>query len=172
MSIVLNKLPIETERLIIRPFENSDLSPFLEFMLDEESTRHLAFSNDQKTKEGAKLLFEYVINSYKSDNPIESLAVCTKNDNRYVGSVGFSPYEDKVYECYYSINKEFWRQGYAKEAMIGLLKIVEPGQIIRAHCSPENLPSHKTAEAIGMRSIGEIEHIHSNLKGVGFELTT
>ena len=53
------KLPnvIQTKRLIIRPFQNEDLRPYLAFMTDELATQYMLFTQEQKTEKGAKELF-------------------------------------------------------------------------------------------------------------------
>ena len=74
---------IETQRLIIRPFEKKDLNSFIAFMLDEESTRFLMFSDDQKTRSGATQLFEMIITSYKTSSPVHSYVIALKDDRSY-----------------------------------------------------------------------------------------
>ncbi|MFK8137773.1 MAG: GNAT family N-acetyltransferase [Bdellovibrionales bacterium] len=168
-TIALHKLPIETERLVIRKLEKDDLSKFLEFMLDAERTKYLAFTEEQKTKEGATELFEFVLGSYDGGQPIESFAVCLKNSNEYIGSVGFASYGEGVFGCYYFINKDYFKKAYAKKAMSSLLKGIQGEVVVRAHCSPENRPAHKLAESLGIKPKGEVKHKHNGLKGLYFE---
>ena len=79
-------LPIRTERLIIRPFIPEDLSAYLEFMLDPESTQYLAFDEAQKTEKGATELFNFVMSSYDSENVVHAYAIALADSNQYVGS--------------------------------------------------------------------------------------
>ncbi len=168
------KLPqIQSKRLIIRPFVESDLKPFLEFMLDNESTKHLMFSDKQKTEKGAKNLFEYIISSYETDEPINSLAITLK-DGTYVGSCGISPIQkDQVYEYYYSINKSFRGYGYASEAtseMIDYLFQNTKMNEIRAYMSPKNPYSAAVAEACAMKNEGIANHPVFQNKGLLYSL--
>ena len=50
--------PINTERLIVRCFEQHDWPGFLKFMTDPIATRHLLFSDELKSENGARALFE------------------------------------------------------------------------------------------------------------------
>ncbi|MGB3536258.1 MAG: GNAT family N-acetyltransferase [Microcoleaceae cyanobacterium] len=166
-------LPILTKRLIIRPFIPEDLPTYLEFMLDAESTKYLAFEPDQKTKQGATELFNFVLSSYHTDSVIHAYAIALKDSNQYIGSCGFSPYENTIFECYYSINSQYQHQGYGFEAMKALLTAIQSSDEIteiRAYSHPDNLASMKLAEKLGMEYQGEAIHIHSGLKGLLYRL--
>lgn len=77
-------LPIQTERLTIRKLKPSDLEAFSLFMLDSESTKFLAFSEEQKTEAGARELFDLVIQSYSSSQPIHSYAIENQKTHQYI----------------------------------------------------------------------------------------
>ncbi|AFY69595.1 GCN5-related N-acetyltransferase [Thalassoporum mexicanum PCC 7367] len=170
-------LPIESDRLVIRKFIPADLEPYLEFMLDPDSTKYLAFEPEQKTSAGATDLFNYVVSSYAAENPAEIIhayAIALKQDDRYVGSCGFSPYEPPdIYECYYSINQADRHKGYAYEAMQALIRALANTQAInelRAYCAPANLASIKLAQKLGMSDRGSAKHMHSGLDGVMYAI--
>jgi ribosomal-protein-alanine N-acetyltransferase len=167
-------LPILTERLMIRQFIPDDLPAYLEFMLDADSTKYLAFEPEQKTREGATELFNFVISSYHTDSVIHAYAIALKDSNQYIGSCGFSPYENTIFECYYTINSAYRLQGYGLEAMQALftaLKSSHEFTEIRAYSHPENKASLKLAEKLGMEYQGDSIHVHSGLKGVLYYLT-
>jgi len=153
---------IETSRLIIRPMKQKDLNLFLEFMLDTDSTRFLMFTDDQKTKKGATQIFNSVIKSYGSDNPIHSYSITLKNDT-YIGSCGISKIEgfEKIYECYYCLLREFTKNGYASEALKSLIdycfNILELNEI-RAYMHPSNPHSEAVAKRVGMTYDGIKKH--------------
>ncbi|MEC4892577.1 MAG: GNAT family N-acetyltransferase [Oscillatoria sp. PMC 1051.18] len=166
-------LPIRTKRLVIRQFLVKDLPAYLEFMLDLDSTKYLAFTDEQKTEQGATDLFNFVTSSYNSDNIVHAYAIALAESDEYIGSCGFSPYENKIYECYYSINSPYRRKGYAVEAMTALFQALSAlGKIaeIRAYSSEENLPSLNLAQKLGMKYQGKAVHAHSGLAGVVYSL--
>lgn len=153
---------IKTEKLAIRPFQEKDLDLFLKFMLDENATKYLMFTEEQKTIQGATDLFNFVISSYDSANPIHSYVVVDKEDN-FIGSCGFSKlYEDKnVYECYYSILPRYWRQGLGTESTRALIKYCFNKlniDEIRAYMHPDNPMSEGVAKKIGMNYAGIQKH--------------
>jgi RimJ/RimL family protein N-acetyltransferase len=166
-------LPILTERLIIRPFLPEDLSAYLEFMLDANLTQYLAFEPEQKTQQGATELFNFVRSSYKTDSVIHAYAIAMEDSNQYIGSCGFSPDENTIFECYYTINSQYQRQGYGFEVMKALLIALQSsGEVIeiRAYSHAENLASIKLAKKLGMEYQGEAIHTHSDLKGLLYGL--
>ena len=149
------KLPdrLETKRLILRPCRLQDYPDYLEFMQDEQATQYLAFSPEQRTETGAKQLFEFVLNSYQSDNPMFVLAICLKEGDRYIGSCGLSPLNENEAECYYTLLSKYWQQGYATEATFSLLNYgfqeLNFNKII-ACVSNNNPASWHVAEKVGM----------------------
>jgi ribosomal-protein-alanine N-acetyltransferase len=156
------KLPnyLETKRLILRPCFLKDYPNYLKFMQNEEATRYLAFSPEQKTEVGAKQLFEFVLNSYQSDNPMFVLAICLKESDRYIGSCGLNPLNDNEAECYYTLLAKYWQQGYGSEATFSLLNYafqkLKLNKIIA--CVSENNPaSWHVAEKVGMYYEKDIE---------------
>jgi len=156
--IVPSKL--ETKRLILRPFNKNDFESFYDFMKNENNTKFLNFTADQKTSKGIKNLFNSVINSYHSLNPTFALVIADKQSGFYLGSCGFSPLEKKdEIECYYALLPQFWGNGYAIEAMKKMfyhafseLAITK----IKAFIIPGNTHGWKTAERVGMKYMGDV----------------
>lgn len=162
------ELPITTQRLIIRRFEPEDLDPFLNFMLNPSSTKYLAFEESQKTKAGAKDLFEYVCAAYASEAPVHSYAIVAKDSNQYLGSCGFALYEASIVECYYSINSEYCGKGIATEATKALVSLLSVDYQVRAYCHPENKAAHAVAINSGFSSEGMSMHKKFGFEGMLF----
>ena len=150
------KIPseLETERLIIRPFMVDDCEAFTSFMVDREATRYLEFSEEQKTPEKAIELMSEVIASYNSASPIFSLAVINNKSGQFIGSCGFSPLEKEgEVECYYTVVRSKWGNGYATESIHRLMKYGFDELNIKrivAFMSKENPASQKVAMKLGM----------------------
>lgn len=165
---------IETERLLIRPFQSRDLPFFLEFMLDEMATEYLAFTDEQKTEAGARALFWEVIESYRSGEPILALAIVDKEEGYFMGSCGVSPLDgDGVFECYYSLLPKYWGMGFATEAAKALVRHYlgqEEVKVVKAFVSPNNPRSIHVAERVGMKALGAARHPYSGLEGLMYEM--
>ena len=151
-------LPLESDRLLIRRFNNQDLQPYLAFMLNPESTRYLQFDPEQKTEPGARALFEYVRHCYDFGTPIHAYAIAEQGSNRYLGSCGYAPYSDGIYECYYSVNPGETGRGVATEAL-GLMTDALARKVeVRAYCHPDNPAAHAVATKAGFEARGVIDH--------------
>ena len=164
------KLPpvLKTERLTIRPFRQTDLEPFLEFMLDRIVTEYLNFSKYHKTKKGAIELFHSVLKSYDSPQPIIALVIAAKDTDVFVGSCGLAPLENHTCECYYSLRPQFWRNGYATEAMSKLFEHAfreTELKEIRAYTSTANFRGSRVAERLGMKYMGITKYKETGLNG-------
>ena len=159
------KIPLETQRFFIRRFEPDDLPSFLNFILDEVSTRYLMFEAEQKTEDGAIALFEFVRSAYDSPEPINSYAIAEKETNRYLGSCGYAPYDEGIYECYYSVNRAETGQGIATEAIAALVKELSNEAEVRAYCHPENHAAHSVAKKCGFTPMGMQTHQHFGNQG-------
>ncbi len=151
-------LPIETERLRIRLLERRDLGPFVNFMTDTESTRYLAFGDEQKTETGARELFAAIVGSYERPESVAAYGLEDKASGAYVGSCGFAPVTEGALECYYTILSGRRRKGYAHEAMQALFDAL-PGPVeICAYCHPNNVAGAGLALKLGMESRGRSHH--------------
>lgn len=152
------KMPVHTKRLELRRLERSDLEPFLEFMTDEGSTRYLQFEDEHKTVEGATVLFEAVLSSYDSEEPIHSYAISGRESGEYLGSCGYAPYSDGIFEVYYAVNREHTGKGIATEATRAIAELLVENSEVRAYCAPENIAAHKVALGAGFEDRGIAMH--------------
>jgi RimJ/RimL family protein N-acetyltransferase len=164
---------IETERLLIRPFHREDLDRYLDFMVDEQATRYLMFTEEQKTKTGAKELFDAIVASYDSEQPIFAYAIATESDG-FIGSCGASKLNDDLYECYYSLLPAYWGQGYATEATTAIIDYLfedTGADEVRAYMAPENTRSAAVAARIGMVERGIQKHPQFGNEGLLYTIT-
>ncbi len=160
-------VPLKTEGFVIRKFELKDFSAFLEFMLDDESTKYLAFDDEQKTKDGAKALFDFVCSSYESEDPVHSYAIVDKDSGRYIGSCGFALYDEGICECYYSVNKTERGKSVATEVTKAIAQVLAKTLEVRAYCHQENYAAHAVAKKAGFIHKGL--SLHKNV-GIDVEL--
>jgi RimJ/RimL family protein N-acetyltransferase len=153
---------IETERLVIRPFEPKDRDAYVAFMTDPEATRYLLFTDEQRTEAVALDLLDAVLASYATDEPIFAYTIARKDDDAFVGSCGMSDLgEAGRLECYYSLLPDQWGRGFATEATEGLLAyaFAQPEvEEVWAFMSPENPRAAGVAERAGMAREGVREH--------------
>lgn len=146
---------IETNRLILRPFEWSDLEALHEILSDEASMKHYPKPFDLKK---CKAWIERNLNRYKTDG-FGMWAVILKSENKFIGDCGITMQNingEMQPEIGYHINKHYTRKGYATEAAIAckqyafdVLKL----DAVYSYMKHTNMPSSKVAENNGMKLV-------------------
>ncbi len=171
------KLPtrLETERLILRPYNTSDWSAFLQFMLCPQVTDYLNFTAEQTTPKGAKELFEMTLNSARTTEPLFALVIAQKNKDLFIGSCGFSLLDEQQNcEFFYALLPEYWGQGFATEAMTKLLDYGFHHLGIKkaiAQINRDNLASIQVAKKLAMKDRGLVEFKGVRDRGMLFSLS-
>ncbi|RXZ76740.1 N-acetyltransferase [Paenibacillaceae bacterium] len=142
---------VATERLIIRQFEPEDWQTILDYTSDEHVMKYIP--EGVLSGEGTK--------AFVNDNlgeQAKNFPVLLSDDNIIIGHLGFHPYfGEHTYEIGWVFNSNYYNQGYASEAARAMLKYgfetLNLHRII-ATCQPENIPSYRVMEKIGMRREG------------------
>ncbi len=135
-----------------------DLPGMLDFLENHEATKYLAFTDSQKSPDGARDMLEMIIASYETDEPIFSLAVTEIEGGRFIGFCGFGPCENGgEMEVFYNIIPEKQKQGFASEALKALVSHAScrfrPHRLVAVVIS-SNLASVKVAEKAGFKYSG------------------
>ncbi len=106
---------INTERLLIRPFRESDAEDAFEWRSDPEVNRFMPYPCDDNVEELRQRIKEWI-----TDN--DKYAIVLKATDKVIGDISLEWSEkDGVHEIGYNINRSFWRKGYATEAVRGLI---------------------------------------------------
>jgi len=149
-------LPFETARLILRPWKDEDLDPFAEMCADPEVMRYFP---DLWPRERSELLIS------KCNTKLEEEGFCLapveiRESEEFVGFVGLNssnpempmPFDPSV-EIGWRLKRSAWGKGYASEAARAWLRFgfetVGLDEIV-SFTIPENTPSQKVMERIGM----------------------
>lgn len=146
---------METERLYLRRLNRGDFAQVGRFLQDAEvmyAWEH-AFSDDE-----VDAWLEENLRRYAEDG-FSFLAVIEKQSGRFLGVAG--PLMEqidgaKVPGIAYILAKEYWRQGFAKEAAqasADYLRSLGYERVV-AEIRPENEASLRVARALGMRRCG------------------
>ena len=166
-------LSLETKRLIIRPCKPDDLPQMQRFFSNEEATRYLLMSPEEKTPEEIESLLKAIISSYDAPEPIFALAIAQKDDGSYVGSCGLSGTPQGEVEIYYALLPEYWGRGYAVEAMKKLFEYAfsELGlDRLVAGMHPDNLMSRRVADSLKMDYEGSVTK-DANHEGLRYSIS-
>ncbi|HEX9990558.1 MAG TPA: GNAT family N-acetyltransferase [Chloroflexia bacterium] len=143
--------PIATDRLLIRPFQPADWPHILAYTSDPSTMTYIpegVFTADKAESFVAE----------NSSEQAEAYAVVHIEEQHVIGHMKFHLwFAPRTYEIGWVLHKHYHGRGYATEAAFALLKYgfesLHLHRII-ATCQPENIPSYRVMEKLGMRREG------------------
>ena len=116
----INGKQIQTERLILRAFEQSDLDDFFEYASVEGVGEMAGWKHHQNKEESQMILDNFISND-------KTFAICLKENGKVIGSLGVEMYgmEDRLTEfdgykgreLGFVLSKAYWGQGLVPEAV-------------------------------------------------------
>lgn len=110
---MVNTPTLETKRLILRRFKESDIEALLAIYSDEEVNAYLPWFPLQTLDEAAALYQEKYAKAYEKPQGY-NYAICLKSDNVPIGYVHVG--DSDSYDFGYGLRKEYWHQGIVTEA--------------------------------------------------------
>lgn len=162
------ELPIlETDRLILRKFEDKDKEDLYEYCSDPENLIYINLEPYTSTEQAMDRI-DYLKAKYAEDD-VACWAIEVKENSKMIGSIDFIEFGDKdnKAEIGYLINRKYWNNGYATEATKKLIEygFENLGLIrIQAKCAVENIASARVMEKSNMKFEG-IERKAENVRG-------
>lgn len=165
------KFYIETERLILRDFLESDVHGLFELDSNPEVHRYLG-NNPVRDLNQIPPIIQFVQQQY-TDNGIGRWAVIEKSTNAFVGWSGLKLVKDSrnqhtnYYDLGYRLIQNFWGKGYATESAMASLSYGFNElnlQTICAAAQAENIASNKVLKKCGMKLINQYleNEVHEN----------
>jgi|SRR5215216_2808711 len=156
---------VETERLVLRQFELSDSDGMMAVFGDMEVMR---FGDGIHTREWVHSWLQRCLENYRSRG-FGPYAVVERSSSDLIGYCGLFHFSDvnrqQEIELGYRLKRAAWGQGYATEAARAIRDFAFHTlhiQRLIALIDPENAPSIRVAERIGMR-------YESNVMLVGYD---
>ena len=142
---------VETERLLIRTYETTDMDEAAAFLLDTETMHFIPEKFNSKEE----------MSGFLQKNIDKFFPVILKEDGSLIGHISFEPFfGDHSYEIGWVFNRQFHQKGYGKEAAravinegftnLGIHRVI-------ATCQPENPGSWRLMESLGMRREGDFK---------------
>ena len=115
-------MKLETERLILRRFEESDAEDVFTYARDPDVGPIAGWPPHQSVEESLDVIRNVL-------NGPEAYAICLKSDGRAIGAIelklkGHTDFTEREDECElgYWLGKPFWRQGIMPEAAREMLR--------------------------------------------------
>lgn len=150
MSIVL-----ETPRLIIRPFRDSDFESFLAYRNDPDVARYQGWNVPYPRESALEFIAEMKIRQFIPGEWLQ-LALELRETGETIGDVAIHCMKSDPRQAYlgYSLAHTHWGQGYASETIRAVLNLLF-GELnlhrVVAECDVENAASWRLLERIGFR---------------------
>ena len=145
----------ETDRLIIRNFENKDYKDLYEYASDPEVIKFLHFKR-YETYEDAKMRIKYLKEKYKENECYGDYAIELKEENKVIGSINIVLDTQKaggIVALGWVLNKKYQGFGYMTECVKAALKYIKENKLamrIRATHDVDNIRSGNVMKRVGM----------------------
>lgn len=149
------RLPIETERLILRPFTESDAVRYQSYRKLPETVRYM-YQKPMTLEQSVERMPRYAKLEFEKDKDIFVLAIQPKDREELAGEILFKleSVASKQGEIGWSLHPDSVGHGYVTEAAQALLELGF-GHFgfhrIFARIDTDNVPSIRVAERLGMR---------------------
>lgn len=153
---------IETDRLILRNFQQTDAADLLAYL--HQPSASCFFSLALKDIDAARAEAE------KRASGDDYIAVCLKQSGRLIGDL-FAMREDDTVSVGWNFNAAFGGAGYAFEAAQALFRdlfVQQAARRLYAYVEDHNRPSQRLCEKLGMRREGlfrEFVTFHNDAQG-------
>jgi ribosomal-protein-alanine N-acetyltransferase len=154
---MVKNMRLETNRLIIRAYTEDDFMESYQLMQDKELFKYKDM--DVMSLDEFRNLFDFIIgmNDVGFDGDYKySFIINLKETGENIGWVGIGgmDIDHSIKEIYYLISRKHQGKGYATEASSEILKFgfntININEIV-AVCDPENIPSKRVMEKIGLK---------------------
>lgn len=149
MMSITNTPKLETERLILRQFNENDVEALFAIYSDEEVNTYLPWFPLKSLKEAVRFYEEKYAEAYRQANGYK-YAICLKSDNFPIGYVNVG--DGDSYDFGYGLRKEYWHKGIVTEASKAVIDQVKKTDIpyITATHDVNNPRSGNVMKNVGM----------------------
>ena len=155
----MSEFPLETTRLILRPFEDADDTVLSAYRSDPEVARYQGFEAPFSLEQAQKFIEE--MKSILPGTPGEwyQIAMQLNSTGQVIGDCAFHVMSSNPKQAYIGITlaRAYHHQGYAQEGIQRLLEYLFTGLNLHrvvGECDVENTASAQLMERLGMRREG------------------
>ena len=164
---LLASVPVlETPRLRLRRLNQGDFEDICQVLMDPEV---MYAWEGAFTREECQDWLDRTLKRYETDG-FSHFAILLKTDGAFAGMAG--PIRESIegearISLGYLLKKSLWGQGYAAEAAQASMEYAFAhlnAPVVTAQIRPENLPSIRVAQRLGMRKAGEVVRRYKELE--------
>lgn len=157
----------ETERLIVRQWEDDDIYDLYEYCKDKETAKFLHFE-PYASLDDAKNRIQAIKIKYEENGFIAPYAVVLKSENKVIGDINIVSFNKSAggsVRIGYVFNPKYWGKGYATEVVKGVFKFIKQNKIakrIEATHDVANAQSGNVMKRAGMTFEGILRKAGEN----------
>lgn len=158
---------IETERLILRRYKETDIDAIYDIITDKRLSTYIKFPELTKEQE-LECIKEWIKEA--DDSKYERWVIERKKDDAIVGNIDVNTVVKKHNYCNvgYTIRYDYWGNGYAAEALetVSNHLLEESGYyLVECSCNELNKQSSRVMEKAGFKKDGYIANRRLNKDG-------
>lgn len=158
---------IETERLILRRYKETDIDAIYEIITDKRLTEYISYPSYTKEQE-LECIKKWISNA--DENKKEKWVIELKHTQEVVGKIDVNTVNEKNNYCNvgYTIRYKYWGNGYAAEALKAVSEHLLNNSgyyLIECSCNENNIASVKTMKKAGFKKDGYIANRRINKDG-------
>lgn len=146
--------PIRTERLLIRPFEETDIDAYVKRRQDPDVARYQDWELPYPQERGERVVAHQMSLPGPQDDEWWMAIVCDPDSGEVFGDVGAElSWQGRTAEVGYTFAKEYWGKGYAVEAVEALVEYLFEVVGVTRVCGmlhPDNPASAMVLERSGL----------------------
>jgi RimJ/RimL family protein N-acetyltransferase len=164
MQTQFTPLPnLTTERLLLRPLKRSDAPEIFIQRSDERIIRYTEIPKAMVLEDAVNWIDKLADITEKGEGV--AWVICRKGEEKLIGTICLYHLdaEKATAELGYSLHPDFWRMGYASEALAAVMDFgfnVMKAHFLEAYSNNQNLASLRLLEKAGFAKIGEVEQYH------------
>lgn len=159
---------IETERLYILSYEDSDFENYLSLYSNETITKYFDHGKTRSRNEVEELIKKKGKKYFINKKPFGFFSIFNKKDMAFMGEIDLLPYRKGTVEIGFILDTQFHNQGFCSEAVKAFIRYyveelnhndkfeISTINHVMATVHPENQPSRKILEKTGM----SLDRIH------------
>lgn len=161
------KIVFETERLIVRHWEDQDCEDLFEMLCDANVVQFLTFPAYQ-TLEDARKCIQNIKQKYQESLVALDYCIQDKASGKAIGSIEIVNYKEKnecEVEIGYVLNPKFQGKGLMTECLVGMFKFIKLNKIAKRivlNHDVANPKSGKVMERAGMKFEGILRKAGAN----------
>ena len=158
------KLTLNTQRLILRPFNEDDAQDMFEgWASDPEVTKYLTWNTHQSIEE-TKYVIDMWIKEYEQPERL-NFAIELKDSGKLIGGIDVVGYEEGVPVIGYNLSRKYWNNGYMTEACKCLLNYLFSNGYtqVRIDAAAKNTGSNKVIKKCG-GALAETSYVNLPMK--------